>query len=186
MPYYISPQQSPISHKVALYANLSTVSSVPAGHTIHWRKNGSIVKEGITDDPFNLAVNTSEDATDVDGVVFTAEDTGAYIDFLIDLAGTPLNSQTVVLSNNTPTLSGAGPVTDSYNRTGGRPTMVWTYSDTDVDPQFFYRVRFGSTPGGADFHDSGTVSSTAQTFTFPISETAIPQGTVWYLSLIHI
>lgn len=180
MPYYISPQTSPISHKVALQANLSTASSVPAGHTIEWRKNGIIVKSGITDDSFNLTINSAADATTIGGVVFTAADTGSFIDFLIDSV---LPSQTLVLSNNAPTLSGAGPVTDAYGITPLRPTLVWTYSDADSDLQYSFRVRFGSSAGGMEYHDSGTILSTAQTYAFPLSETEIPHGTTFYWTI---
>lgn len=184
MPYFISPQSSPISHKVTLQANLSTAPSVPAGHTIEWRKNGVTIKSGSTSDPFYLTINSAADATTIGGVVFTAEDTGSYIDFLIDpTPGPPLASQTVVLSNNLPVLSGAGPVTDSYSIAPQRPTLVWTYSDADSDAQFFFRARFGSTPGGSEFYDSGTIFSTVQTFAYPISQPVIPHGTIWYWTI---
>lgn len=141
-----------------------------------WRQNGSPVKSGMTDDPTMLYLNTSNPGD----FVFDATDTGSVIDFIIN--GTTA-SNPVVLSNNQPTISGSGPITDAYNRTLGRPTFVWTYADADDDPQFFYRVLVGSAPLGADLYDSGKVFSTDQSHTIPNSSSAIVAGTTYYWTI---
>lgn len=190
MTYFVSPQGSP-SHKTALQARLDSIPAspyMPTGHTIQWRKNGIVVKEGSTSDSFYLGLNTAADIADVvNGVTFDATDSGAIIDFLIDpVPGPPEASLAVTLANNLPTISGAGISTDAYDRTGGRPTAIWTYSDADSDPQFFYRVRFGSSPGAGDYYDSGDVTSGAATtfsVTMPNSSTPIPNGTMFYWTI---
>lgn len=186
MAYYIAPNTSAlVSHTTPLIARLDTISVapfLPSGHTIQWRLNGAAIagKTGDTADTFYGSINTGA----VGDFAFTASDTGAFIDFLIDpLDITPLTSQVLILSNNQPTLSGAGPLTDSYNRTTGRPTIVWTYADADSDPQFQYQVKIGSTAGGTDYYDTGIVTSGAATtfsVTVPTLTAAIPAGTTYY------
>lgn len=183
MAYYISPNSSStLSHMTPLLARLDSITVapfLPAGHVIQWRKNGVGIKQGTTSDPSFGTINTGS----VADVNFSAQDTGSYIDFLIDPLSSPQGSQSIILTNNRPTLSGAGPVTDAFGRTLGRPTIVWTYSDADNDPQFQYQVKIGSAIGLGDFYDTGVVTSGASTtfsVTVPISTSAIPNGTTYY------
>lgn len=180
MQYYIYPQGS-VTHNSPLEARLGGVTSdpyVPLGLTIQWRQNGAPIKEGNTTDPFYRSINTSTTGD----VVFDASDTGSVIDFIIDPYGTATASLFVTLANQAPTAS-AGVVTDSYSRTTGRPTLNWTYSDADGDPQYSYRVRFGSSPGAGDYDDSGTVISTVETYAYPLVPAAIPAGATYYWTL---
>lgn len=184
MTYYISPQGTP-SHTSALQArddSLLVSPYMPPGHVIQWRKNGVSIKEGSTSLAFYLGVNTAADvAAEVEGVVFDASDTGSVIDFIIDPSTSPTASLPVTLSNNSPTLSGAGVTTDSYGRSSGRPTAVWTYADADGDLQHFYRVRFGSTAGAGNYYDTGVVlSDEVFSVTIPTSTAAIPNGSTFH------
>ena len=169
MTYYIQPQGTP-SHKTTLAAKVDTGPSILPGHTIQWRQDGAVIKSGGTGIAANLFLNSG---------TFDATDTGTIIDFVIDGADTSLP---VILSNQRPTVS-ASVVTDAYNRTLGRPTINWAYSDADGDPQFFYRVRFGSAIGLGDFYDSGKVLSSVQTLTYPNSQPVIPAGATYYWSV---
>jgi len=184
MAYYIFPNTSSnVSHTTPLTAKNSVSGTLPPGHTIQWRQNGVSIKTGSTSDPFYSTINTG-DPLDVN---FSAVDDGTYIDFLIDpVPGPPDASQTLLIENQSPVISGAGVLTDSYSRTTGRPTLVWTYSDPDNDPQFQYRVKFGSTIGGNNFYDSGIITLNAATtfyLTIPTMTTAIPDGTLYYWTL---
>lgn len=194
MSYYIAPLTLSgfVSHTQPLQAALSGSPSIPTGFTIEWRKNGATVKTGPTSNSFNLAINTAADLADqVNGVVFTANDAGAYIDFdftdMIDpITLLPVTSQGVILSNQLPVISGAGLITDAYSRTSGRPTVIWTFTDADGDPQYAYRVRFGTSPGGADLYDTGiTLANAATTFsvTVPNSITAFTAGSLYYWTI---
>lgn len=182
MTYFIVPEGTP-SHNAPLEARLDSILTppfMPTGHTIQWRYNGIPIKEGPTDDPFFLSINTNTPGD----FKFDGTFTGAVVDFLIDEEGSypPPASLAVVLSNTPPVLSGAGPVTDAYNRTSGTPTFVWTYFDADGDPQFFYRVRAGSTPLGTNYFDTGMVFSQASSVTVPGNQ-AIPTGTPYYWTI---
>lgn len=178
MTYFISPGGTP-SHTSQLQAKLDSILTppfMPTGHTIQWRYNGIAIKEGPTDDPFFLSINT----TTPGDFRFDATFTGAVVDFLID--GTTA-SLAVILSNQLPVLSGAGPLTDAYGRTTGRPSFVWTYSDPDGDLQFSYRVRAGSSPLATNYYDSGAVISPANAISIPISNPAIPAGSTYFWTI---
>ena len=176
MTYFISPQGTP-SHISSLSARLDSVP-MPSGHTIGWRQNGIVIKAGVTDNPFFLSINTSAPGD----VVFDATDSGSVIDFVIDEATSPVFSLAVVLGNNLPTISAAGPLTDAYGITSGTPTFVWTYADADGDPQYSYRVMVGSSPSATDYWDSGTVLSTASTTTVPVAST-MSAGTAYFWTI---
>jgi len=180
MSYYISPNLNPISHKAALTAEHDS-GNVDFGTTIAWRKNGTPIKSGLSNIPANLSINTG-DPSDIN---FIAADTNAVIDFWIDPPDIDPEqfSNPVILSNNAPTISGAGPVTDAYSRTLGRPKFVWTYADADSDPQNFYQVKVGSAVGLSDYHDSGLILSTDQTYTIPSLSAAIPVGATYYWTI---
>ncbi len=179
MAHYIQPNtSSTVNHTTSL-------SAVVEGgiRTIQWRINGAPIsgKTGLTSDPFYLTLNTG----DPGDFNFTASDTGSYIDFLIDpTPGPPETSQTLVLSNNSPTLSAAGPLTDAYDRSSTTPTFVWTYADEDSDPQFQYRVKLGSTAGGTDYLDSGIITTdAATTFSYTISNGILTEGQSYYWTI---
>lgn len=145
MQYFIDPQGSP-SHILVLTAMVNTGSSVETvgpGHTIEWRLNGAVVKNGLTDDVSNIQINTGL-FTDIS---FYAKDTGGLVDFIIDSA---TFSFPVVLANQAPSISSAAIVTDAYNRTSRTPTLGWNFDDADDDLQFYFRVQI-------DTFDTGKV-----------------------------
>lgn len=181
MGYFIFPQGS-VSHTSPLEARLDSIlvaPYLPSGLTIQWRRNGISLKEGSTDDSFYRSINTTTSGD----VTFNASNTGSIVDFIIDPYGTPVASSAVVLTNNAPTLSGSGPVTDAYGRTLGLPTLVWTYADADNDPQYYYRIKLGTVAGGSQHWDSGIVISTTQTATMPSSPIPVGSGYHWQIEV---
>lgn len=173
--YFVYPQGTP-SHTATLEARLAGVTSppfIPAGMTIEWRQDGATIKSGPTDDLGNLSINTGAPGD----VNFDATDTGSVIDFIID--GTTFGNP-VVLSNQGPSLVGATVETDGYGRSETRPTFVWTFSDPDGDPQFFYRIKIGTGVGLGNVFDSGQVLSADEEFTLPDAEPALPAGANLY------
>ncbi len=174
MSNFINPSGTP-SHLVQLEARTTAASSFPYfanGHTITWFKSGVSIKSGQTDDPTMQRINSGA----VGDVNFAASDTGTEIYFQIDGIN---QSTSVFLSNNRPSLS-ASMVTDSSNVIAPRPTFNWTYTDPDSDPQYSYRVRFGTTDGGSDIYDTTTILGTASSFTLPSSQLEIASGTLVY------
>jgi hypothetical protein len=172
MAYFVFPTGTP-SHNTELEAK-SDSGPIPTGQTITWRQDGVTLKTGSTSDAAMLLINTG----DVGDVAFDASDTGTTIDFLINATA----SSPVILSNTTPTITGAGPVTDAYNRTTGRPTFNWSYQDADGDEQYMFRVRVGSTLGGSEYLDA-TLFSSAETFTYPLATAAVPAGATYYWTI---
>ena len=180
MTYFVYPQGTP-SHTLPLSARSDAYPNppyIPAGHTIGWRQNGIVTKAGITDNPFFLAINTSTPGD----VTFNATDSGSVIDFVIDEATSPVFSLAVVLGNNLPTISAAGPLTDAYGRTSGTPTFAWAYADVDGDPQYSYRVKVGTFPGDDSYWNSGAILSTAAIATIPAAN-AMAAGTAYFWTI---
>lgn len=195
MAYFISPLtlSGIVGHHVALQANLDSSPVFPTNFVIQWRKNGASIKQGPTSNSFFLSINNAGENIQPFGVNFTANDAGSEVDFILldpvtfvpiidPMTLLPLGSQGIILGNNLPVISGAGVVTDAYNLTPGQPTLVWTYSDADNDPQYAYRVRIGSGPLGSDYFDSGQILS-ATTFSVTSSSPAIPAGTTYYWTI---
>jgi hypothetical protein len=151
---------------------------MPTNLYIQWRIGGAPIMSGSTGDSSNLSISgfTAEQCglvLGVDFLVYTTDPTGPTPTLPID------NSQTVVLSNNLPTIS-ASVNEDSYGRTPIRPTFTWAYSDVDNDTQFQYQVKIGTSAGASDLHDSGVVYSTASSYTVPDLSAAIPAATLFY------
>ena len=99
--------------------------------------------------------------------------------------GTATTSDPAILSNHRPALT-AAVLTDAFLKSPQRPTFVWTYTDADSDPQFFYRVKIGSLPSSWELYDSGKVTAGAagvRTLTMPDSYTALPYGSKFYWSI---
>lgn len=204
MAYYIAPHTPNhlVNHNVALQARLDGSPVFPSIYVIQWRQDGVPVKQGPSGNVFFQNLNVPGESAIVSptplqsGINFSANDAGTFIDFLIldpitllpllDAFLMPIGSQGIQISNGLPVISGAGVVTDAYSRTPVRPTLVWTYTDPEGDPQFQYRVRFGSTVGGAEFFDTGTqMTNAATTFsvTVPNSSPALPHGATFFWTL---
>jgi hypothetical protein len=151
MGYFVFPMGTP-NHETTLEARLDTITAfpyMPPGLAIQWRQNGAIVKTGSTSVFGDLTLNTGATGD----FNFDATDSGSSVDFVID--GVDF-SAAVVLSNNLPALAG-GPQADAYGRVAKLTQFVWTYSDADGDPLYYYRVKVGTFPGGGDIFDSGKV-----------------------------
>jgi hypothetical protein len=152
---------------------------MPSGQVIAWRQHPGTAYEvtlkiGSTSNAADLQINTGSDGD----VAFNATDSGSSIDFTV--SGTP--STPVILGNTSPSVSGAGPLTDSYGKTSSRPTFTWTFSDADGDDQYLFRVRVGSTIGGGEYLDV-TSLGTDDSFAYPDDVTAIPAGVTYYWTI---
>ena len=186
MAYFIYPPSGTISHTSPLEARVD-VGTIPTTYFIEWRKNGARLAIGDVATVANLTINTR---ASTDPTNFTALDTGFFIDFFIwqtdpridPTAVLDGNSAPIILTNNIPLIY-ATLVTDSYGRCPTRPTIQWTYTDVDNDPQYQYQVKFGSTVGGTEYHDSTILYSTATSYTIPGLSTEIPHGTSFYWRL---
>jgi hypothetical protein len=185
MAYFIFPQDNGVdipNYTSPLSARLDTTPSdpfIPTGLTIQWRQNGIPLKTGSTSDAFYRSINTAA----LGDIVFDATDAGTFVDFIIDPSGVPEASLAVVLKNEIPALSSAGPLTDAFNRTTGRPTFNWIFSDPEEAQQFFFRVKIGTAPSGSDLHDSVKTLSSVQTYVVPDSSPSIVPGTLYYWTI---
>lgn len=176
MTYYVFPSGTP-SHSTRLYARLDSEMAapfMPPGHTIQWRVDGSPIpnKSGPTDDVAYLSIN-SKTGSDFE---LSAADAGSTVDFVID---DTVFSNPVVISNQTPVLSSAGPAVDAFGLMTPTPTVSWDFQDGDGDAQAFYRVRLGTSFGSSDIYDSGDVLSAAGFYPFP-AITALTRGQTYY------
>jgi len=89
----------------------------------------------------------------------------------------------IVVANTVPTTSSlkAEGQTNPTRLTTFTPTFSWAYSDADGDTQQRYQIYVGTTSGGYDMWDSGSVSSSSTSAVYAGS--ALSRGVTYYVQV---